>query len=198
MIPEYFAVLGAVVASLGGLYYLFETITGRSKPNRITWLLWGIFPMITFIAQRAQGVEGLSWATFVAGFIPILVFAASFINKKAYWKTHGLDYYLMIAAVVGIILWALTDNANLAILFALVADFLAAIPTIVKCYKHPETESWIAYGISTCGFALGMLAIHEFAFQNYAFITYLTILNGIMAVLAFRRPTAKPLHTEVS
>ncbi|MGB4956878.1 MAG: hypothetical protein WBO49_00330, partial [Candidatus Saccharimonas sp.] len=87
MIPEYFAIIGAVIASLGGLYYLYETIVGKAKPNRVTWLLWGLFPMITFVAQRSQGVEGLSWATFAAGFTPLLVVIASFFNKKAYWKT---------------------------------------------------------------------------------------------------------------
>ncbi len=175
MIPEYFAVIGAVIASVGGFYYLYETITGKAKPNRVTWLLWGLFPMITFIAQRAQGVEGLSWATFAAGFPPFLVLFASFLNKKAYWKTEPKDYLLMAAAVAGIILWALTDNPNLAILFALVSDFLAGVPTLIKSYKHPETESWIAYGLGAIGFGMGVLAIQTYTFENYAFISYLFI-----------------------
>ena len=83
MLPEYFAIIGAVIGSIGGLYYLHETIIGKAKPNRVTWLLWGLFPMIIFAAQRAQGVEGLSWASFAAGFTPILILLASFLNKEA-------------------------------------------------------------------------------------------------------------------
>jgi hypothetical protein len=196
MIPEYFAVVGALIASIGGFYYLYETITGKSKPNRVTWLLWGIFPMITFIAQRAQGVEGVSWITFVSGFTPILIFAASFINKKAFWKSKPMDYYLMIAAIAGIIMWALTDNPNIAIAFALLADLLAAIPTIIKCYRHPESESWIAYGVSTAGFLMGLLAVQTWNFQNGAFVVYLVAINLVMAVLSWRKPT-KALHIEV-
>lgn len=188
MIPEYFAIIGAVIASLGGLYYLYETIVGKAKPNRVTWLLWGLFPMITFVAQRSQGVEGLSWATFAAGFTPLLVVIASFFNKKAYWKTKASDYYLMAAAVLGIVLWAVTDNPNLAILFSLVADFLAGLPTLIKSYKHPETESWIAYAISTLGFGIGVMAIHVYTFENYAFLIYLLIMNGLLAAFAARRP----------
>lgn len=198
MISEYFAIIGAFIASLGGFYYLFETITGKSQPNRVTWILWGLFPMITFVAQRAQGVEGVSWVTFVSGFTPLLVFAASFINKKAYWKSRPMDYYLLIAAIVGITLWAVTDNANLAILFALIADLLAAVPTIIKCYKNPETESWVAYAISAGGFLLSMITIQTWAFETYAFVLYLTLLNGVMAVLSSRGRTRKSiLHTEV-
>lgn len=196
MIPGYFALVGAIIASLGGFYYLYETITGKSQPNRITWLLWGIFPMITFIAQRAQGVQDISWVSFTSGFTPLLIFAASFLNKKAYWKTHRTDYYLMVAALLGIIMWGLTDNPNLAIGFALIADFMAGTPTLIKCYKHPESESWAAYSISTIGFAVSMLAIQSWNFQNAAFVVYLFLINAIMAFFASRKPTKPLLHTE--
>lgn len=188
MIPEYFAIVGAIIASLGGLYYLYETLTGKSQPNRITWLLWGLFPMITFIAQRAQGVEGASWLTFAAGFTPFLIVAASFINKKAYWKTERRDYVLMGVALLGIVAWLITDEPNLAILLTLAADLLAGIPTLIKAFKHPETESWIAYAISTVGFGIGLLAIQTFDFQTSAFIIYLFVVQLLLTTLAIRRP----------
>ena len=187
MIPEYFAVVGALIGSLGGFYYLFDTIRGRARPNRVTWLLWGLFPMIIFVDQRSQGVEGLSWASFAAGFTPFLILAASFLNKNAYWKTERRDYYLMAAAIAGIILWAVTDSPNLAILFALLADFLAGVPTLLKAYRYPESESWVAYAISTLGFGLGVLAIPSVSFETAAFICYLFILNLLLAVFASGR-----------
>jgi len=193
MIPEYFAIVGSVIASLGGLYYLFETITGRSKPNRVTWLLWGLFPMIIFVAQRVQGVEGVSWLTFAAGFTPFLIVLASFVNKKAYWKTKRSDYLLMIAALAGILAWLLTDEPNLAILFVLVADLFAGIPTIIKSYTHPATESWIAYAISALGFGIGILSIQTFDFQNSAFVIYLFIMEGSLAVLSMRKQKSPKL-----
>jgi hypothetical protein len=196
MLPEYFAVIGAGIASVGGFYYLYETITGRAKPNRVTWLLWWLFPMIIFIAQRAQGVEGLSWATFGAGFTPFLIVLASFLNKEAYWKTEPRDYYLMAGAMLGMVLWFLTSNPNVAILCALIADLLAGLPTLIKSYRHPETESWIAYAISTFGFGIGILAIPSYTFENYAFIGYVFALNGTLAVLSSREQPTSLLHTE--
>lgn len=190
MIPEYFAIVGAVIGSIGGFYYLLDTVRGKAKPNRVTWLLWGLFPMIIFVAQRAQGVEGLSWVTFAAGFTPLLILLASFINKKAYWKTEPKDYYLMAAAIAGIILWALTDNPNLALTFALLADIFAGLPTVIKAYKYPETESWVAYAISTLGFGISILAIQTYTFENGAFVIYVFILNGLLAYLASRKKPA--------
>lgn len=186
MLPDYFAIIGAIIGSLGGFYYLFETLVGRAQPNRVTWLLWGIFPMVIFVAQRAQGVESVSWASFVAGFTPFLIVAASFFNGKAYWKTEPRDYCLMAAAVTGIVLWALTDRPNLALLFSLLADLLAGMPTVIKAYRHPRSESWVAFAISTLGFGMSLLSVHTYNFENTAFVAYLFLLNGALAVLASR------------
>ena len=186
MLPEYWAIVGAVIGSVGGLYYLYDTIVGKAQPNRITWLLWGIFPMVIFVAQRVQGVEGLSWTSFVAGLTPLLIVAASFFNKKAYWKSEPRDYYLMAAAIIGIILWAITDNPNLALLFSLLADMLASIPTLIKSYRHPHSESWIAYAISTFGFGISFLSVQIYNIENTAFVAYVFVLNGACAALASR------------
>lgn len=187
MIPESFAIVGAATASLGGFYYLYETIRGKAKPNRVSWLLWGLFPMIIFAAQKVQGVQGVSWLTFAAGFTPLLIVAASFFNKNAYWKTEPRDYALMAAAIAGILAWLITDGPNLAILFVLLADLCAGIPTLIKAFKYPETESWTAYAISAIGFGIGILAIQTFDFQNSAFAIYLFLMEGSLAILSTRR-----------
>jgi hypothetical protein len=187
VLPEYFAIIGAIIGSLGGLFYLYETVVGKAQPNRITWLLWGIFPMVIFAAQKAQGVKGVSWATFVAGFIPLLVVVASLFNRKAYWKSEARDYWLMAAAIAGLILWAVTDNPSLALLFSLLADMLAAIPTVIKAARHPRSESWIAYAISAFGFGMSLLSVPTHNLENSAFVAYVFILNGSLAVLASRR-----------
>lgn len=186
MLPESCAIVGALIGSLGGCYYLTETLLGRAQPNRITWLLWGIFPMVIFVAQRAQGVAGVSWASFVAGLMPLLVVAASFFNRNAYWRTEPRDYVLMAAAVLGLLLWALTDQPNLALLFSLLADGLASVPTLLKSYRHPQSESWVAYAVSAVGFGLSLLSVQAHTFENTTFVAYLFLLNGALAGLASR------------
>jgi hypothetical protein len=142
--------------------------------------------MVIFVAQRAQGVEGLSWPSFVAGFTPLLIVTASVFNPRASWKSEPRDYYLMAAAIVGIVLWALTDNANLAILFSLLADMLAGLPTLIKAYRHPRSESWIAYAISTVGFGVSFFSVQTFNFKNTAFVACLLLMNAACASLASR------------
>ena len=183
-------IIAAVISSLGGLYYLYETITGKARPNRITWLLWGIFPLVTFFAQKAQGVQGLSYINLTSAATPLLIVTMSYIRKNAYWQTRPLDYACLVAAGFGIILWALTKNPNLAIVFSIFADLCAALPTLKKSCTHPESESWKAYALSVAGFGLGLATITEWTFQNYAFISYLFGINALLAlVVLVRRQT---------
>jgi hypothetical protein len=197
MLPDYFAIIGAIIGSLGGFYYLYETLLGKAQPNRITWLLWGIFPMVIFVAQRAQGVAGVSWASFAAGLTPLLIVMASFFNRQAYWKSEPRDYYLMAAAIFGIILWVMTDQPNLALLFSLLADMLASVPTLIKAHRHPHSESWVAYAVSAFGFGISLLSIQTHNFENTTFVAYLFLLNGALTLLASRSRKPKPVVSPI-
>lgn len=187
MIPAYFAIIGSVVASLGGFWYLYCTIKGTVQPNRMTWFFWGAFPMIAFFAQQSQGVGLIIWASFISGFTPFLIVVASYFNPKAYWKIKVTDYAFAGIALFGLLLWQITDNANLALTFSILADFAVALPTIVKSYTNPETESPLAFVISTLGFFIAALAIDEFNYQSTAFVVYLIFNNGLIAALLLRK-----------
>lgn len=192
MLPSYFAVIGAIIVSIGGFRYLYDTLKGKVQPNRITWFLWTLFPAIIFAAQLQQGVTTGLWATFAAGFTPALIFLASFVNKKAYWKTEPVDYVCLGLGLVGIILWAVTSNPNIAIIFNIGADLAASVPTIIKSFKHPKSESWVAYAISSVGFLLSLLAIHHWNFEESTFVVYLFVNQSLLAYLSSRRHEVEP------
>ncbi len=186
MIPEYFALIGSVIASSGGFYYLYCTIKGTVQPNRMTWFFWGAFPMIAFVAQLSQGVELIAWATFASGLTPILIVLASYLNPKAYWQIQKSDYLFALIAIIGVVLWQVTDNANLAITFALLADLAVALPTITKSYTNPDSESPLAFVLSTVGFLLAIAAVQSWTYESAAFVVYLAFINGLIAALLLR------------
>lgn len=103
MIDERFVFLSVILIFIGDSTYLLDTIRGRVKPNRVTWFLWGIVPFIAFAAQIDQHIGLVSFMTLAIGIIPILIFLASFLNKKAYWKITKFDL------VCGILLFSRFD-----------------------------------------------------------------------------------------
>jgi len=183
MIHPNFVYLGIVLQAIGSIDYLIGTIKGKVKPNRVTWFLWALVPFIVLYAQLKQGVGSEAFTTFVVGFFPLLTFLASFLNKKAVWNISKLDIICGVISLGGLFLWFITRSGNVAILFSIIADGLACVPTIVKSWKEPETEAALAYFLGALNAIIGLLVIKTWNFENYAFLVYIFIACSVLTVL---------------
>lgn len=191
MLNPNFAILGAVINLIGCAGYALDTFKGKTKPNRVGWSLWAAAPLVAFAAELTQGVKLQSLITLSAGLGPLLVLLASFADRKAYWKIKPFDWYCAALSLTALILWLITGKGNVAILFSICADLLAGLPTAIKAYAHPETESSGAFVAGFIGTLLGLLTIQHWTFANYAFPTYLIIANGGIAGIIILRGRAK-------
>jgi hypothetical protein len=183
MINPNWIFVGVALQTYGAVVYLVETVKGRIKPNRVTWILWSLSPLIAFYAMIKQGVGPEAWSTFIIGFMPILVFIATFVNKKSYWKLEKLDFACGFFSILGLVLWQVTKVGNLAIIFSIVADAFASVPTIIKAYKDPESENYVGYFLGIFNAVISLLVIRNWNFQNYAFQSYWLIVTTILVIL---------------
>jgi len=87
MLHPNFVFLGIFINFLGALIYIRDTLKGKIQPNKISWGIWAVAPLIAFAAEVKQGVGVQSLATFMVGFTPLLIFIASFFNKKIILET---------------------------------------------------------------------------------------------------------------
>ncbi|MCA9341182.1 hypothetical protein KC952_01490 [Candidatus Saccharibacteria bacterium] len=176
MIDEKFVIIGALLNIIGSATYAYHTVRGKTKPNRVTWFLWALAPLI---AVSAQWLEGVTWAalmTFMVGFGPLIIFIASFINKKAYWRITKLDIICGAISVLAIILWAATGQGIVAVLLSILADFAAGIPTLIKAYKKPETEHYGVFRNGAISALITLLVIDNWTFVNYGFALYIFLI----------------------
>jgi hypothetical protein len=183
MLHSNFIIIGTLIGAVGSVAYLTNTVRGKVKPNRVSFLLWSIAPLIAFFAQIKQGVGLEALMTFSTGFLPFTVFIASFVNKQAEWKLTRFDMVCGILSLAGLTLWMITKVANVAIFFSIVADGFAAVPTIVKAYKYPDTEiawPWIA---TVFGVILTLLTLSTLTFANSGFILYILVVNTLIYTL---------------
>src|SRR5699024_699452 len=139
---QYLVLVGALCSVVFGSVYLIATIQVKAIPYQVTCILWAISPLISVVATIAA--TGFDWSilpVFMAGFMPLLVFIASMFNKSAYWKLSFLDYLCGIVAIFAIIIWRLTDDPILAIIFSILSDAIASLPTLRKAWLYPTTEA---------------------------------------------------------
>lgn len=184
---EYIVLIGALVQLIGISSYIKDTIKGKTKPNRITWILWSIAPMIATFAALSEGVTWTIIPTFMSGFGPFLVFLSSFINKKSYWKLSKIDYICGAFSVLALILWAVTSEAIIAIIFSILSDLTASIPTLLKAWKEPETESTAPFAAGLFAQLTAGFAIKSWSFAELAFPIYLVVINIILILTILRK-----------
>jgi hypothetical protein len=192
MINQNFAILAAILPFAGSVSYAFDTAKGKVQPNRVSWLLWTIAPLIAFAAEFVQHTNfRVSLLTFAVGFGPLIVIITSFANHKAYWKLTRFDAFCGSISVLALIFWAITGKGDVAIFFSIMSDLFAAIPTIVKSYTHPKSESALAFVTSIIGAGITLLTIQKghWTFASYGFPLYILVVTTIISTLIlFPRP----------
>lgn len=189
---QYLVIFGALVSLVGIFSYIKDTLSGKTKPNRISWLMWSIAPLIATAAALSDGVHWAVLPVFMSGFGPFLVFIVSFVNKQAYWKLELFDYLCGAFSAVALVLWWVTKDPVIAIGFAIVSDFSALIPTLLKAWKHPETETVDAFTTGLFSALTSFPAIIVWTLSSYAFPLYLVFANSLLIFAITRKKLFKP------
>ena len=182
MFDQNFVFVGVLIGAIGSASYVIDTIKGKIQPNKVSFALWSVAPLIAFFAEIKQKVGIQSLLTLSVGVFPLIIFLSSFVNKKAYWKISKFDLSCGILSLVGLFLWYTTRVGDWAIFFSLLADGFACIPTLRKAYKFPETESAIPWLADSSNGLCTLLTIKTWNFATFGFPTYIFIINFILFI----------------
>lgn len=190
---QYVVFIGALVQLIGAASYIKSVVQGKAKPNKVTWLMWSVAPLIASAAALSNGVTWAVLPVFMSGFAPLLVLIVSFLNKQSYWKLGTTDYICGALSVLALILWAITKEPNIAIIFAIASDGSAAIPTLIKSWRYPESESVSAYTTGLFNALTSFAAIQIFNFSSLAFPIYLVLINTSLTFSIYRPKSPKKI-----
>lgn len=180
--------LGLAIQVMGITPYLRATLRGDTQPNRVTWLLWSVLPIEGALASLADG-GGLSVVpVFAAGLCPFLVFIATFAQPTAYWRLGRIDYLCGAIGIAAIFAWQFTGTPAWAVVLAVFADGIAAIPTILKSWSKPRSERALTYVCSALAASTSFFAVEAWTFTIVAFPAWLVVMClSIAAIIMIRR-----------
>jgi hypothetical protein len=174
---RYLVFVGAAVQLTGVSWYAWGTIRGRIKPNRVSWIMWAAAPLIAASASVTKGAGLAAVPVFVSGGGSLLVLAASFANKGAYWKLGRLDYACGGFSILALVFWTITREPNVAIVFSILSSAASAVPSLIKSWRHPETESISTYVTGLFNGLTSFAALNRVDFASLAFPIWLVIFN---------------------
>jgi hypothetical protein len=181
--PAVFGVLSSLAILVGAGPYIRDIVNKKIHPHVLSWLGWAF---ITGLGASAMYAEGSTWLAVIVGAntitcLSVVIF--SLVAKVAVWKSSKYDSLFFTLGIIGLILWLTLDLPVLALVCAILADFAFGIPTILKTYNEPSTETPFAWSMSTLSGLLSLFAIQTFAFYEVAYPIYLFVFDSVMLLL---------------
>ncbi|MBK0417988.1 hypothetical protein JD276_02925 [Leucobacter sp. CSA1] len=191
MIDPRWVFLSMVFSLIGALRYAYLTLRGRVRPNLVSWSLWAAAPLIGFLAQLDAGVGMPALQTLASGLAPLLVLVSGLVSRHGRVRLSAFDLSCGGVALVAIVVWLALGNAPLAVLFAIAADAIAAIPTLIKAWRDPRSENASFYALIGAGSIVTLCTVASWRPEVWGFSAYILVLcTTLICVILGRRAAA--------
>ena len=186
--PQSLVIVSAILLLWGGYAYFRDTLAGRTKPNRVTWFLWALAPLVSLGAAFSADAD--NWASvrvLVGGVVPAIIFLGSFVNRNSYWRLARFDWLCGGLSLTALLFWQFANSPLIAVLLATAANAFASIPTFIKAWNFPETESRLIFITSFLSAILIIPAIPVWTIANSAFQIGLMVTTGALLLAIYRK-----------
>lgn len=194
-----FGLLSGLLSIYAYLPYIADTATGRTQPQRASWLIWSVLGAIAFFSQVYEGAGTSLWFAGVQVAGTIIVFALSiWVGIGKFLKST--DYTILGFAALGLVLWYLTDNAGYALAITISISLLGGSATVWKAYKDPQSETLSTWALSFLASICAVMSVGTVDWVLLAYPFYLLILYSaiLVAMLIGRIKSQTPLVTTQS
>ena len=191
---EFFGISAGLIGVAAAIPYIRSILNHKTVPHRISWLIWLLLGIVILISQLDKGAR---WSI-------LLICASLFNNTLIFFISikHGTggtsirDKVALAIALMGIILWALTDEAFYGLFFAIFADAIGTFLTAEKAWKKPGSENAIAWTMAAVASVCGLLAVHSYTLGQTIYPLYAVIGGGSLAVISRLRPSKHSVDIE--
>ena len=180
--------VGAFLPLISGGIYVLSILRGKTKPQRMTYFLMSAITGLACIALWASGDTSGVWLAF-ASFIQALIICALAL-RLGIGGREKMDIICLILCAIGLVLWLVTGESLVGLLAAILADFIAVVPSLHKTIRWPETEIWIFYGLDTVAAGLILLAGPS-VWPEILYPVYLLLINAVFVYIILRGVSKK-------
>jgi hypothetical protein len=179
---EAFAIIAALMAIVGNVPYVKDVLDKKVQPHAYTWFVWSLVSGIIFFGQLAKGAGIGALPTFASEIFTVIIFLLSL--RYGFKKITLTDTFFLLVALIGVGFWIFTDDPTISVIIAVGIDLVAFIPTILKTWTYPRTETPLLYSMNVTRHALALFSLQAYniatTLHSIAMITTNTIMTLIM------------------
>lgn len=183
-------IIAMVIALIGYIPYIRDCIKGKNKPHVISWFIWALVSFIAFGIQLLNKGGAGSYINLFMGIICTIIFF--FGLKNGTKDITKVDWIAFSLALVAIVLWLVVKQPLLSIILVVFIDMMSFLPTILKAWKNPYTETVITYGLSGVKNGLSIYALSTYSLVIVMYPAYALIANLLfVGMLILRKRVVK-------
>ncbi len=94
---------------------------------------------------------------------------------------------IIILALLGIVLWRVTESPLIAVIFVTVADGLACVPTFRKSYQKPREETISAYVLGALRSFISLPALATFNVTTALYPAFIGVVDLALVIFLIVR-----------
>jgi hypothetical protein len=188
---KFIGVLAGMAIGSAQLIYLVNGLQKKVTPSVLSWFGWAFLMGTSLVSQVVT--KGWQWS--MAGILCstagcVAIAAVAFFSGNYSFKRR--DWWFLLAGLGCVGVYLGSANPWVTTIFAIVADALLGIPTIVKAYRDPASERSAAWllGVVSSTLALVICLHHDMIYV--LFPAYLWVFNAGMVWLTWRRGRSRP------
>jgi hypothetical protein len=193
-VEKIMGLLAAIVISTAQVIYIFNCLRRKITPSVLSWFGWACLMGTSLVSQIVH--KGWQWsmtgiASSAVGCMTIAVVA--WFSGNFAFRRSDLGFLAAGLGCVGV--YVVSGNPWVTTVFAIIADGLLGIPTIVKAYRRPALERSAAWLLGVISSTLALIICFHHDVIYMLFPAYLWLFNGMMAVLTWGRRQARGVAT---
>lgn len=190
-VPLTLAIVATSFELLSYTVYVRDIVSRRARPSRASWIVWAPLGWLTLASNWQAGADLtlIKLSAMCLGVTAVAVLSLRFGTGG--WSR--IDRLCFMLTAIGIVLWLQTRDPVTALLFFILADVSAALPTIRDAMLQPAKDSRAAWSLGLVAAALNLVVVQPdhwslswAGFGVWSFNVYLLLLNALVVGLMFR------------
>ncbi len=165
--------------------YYRDILKGKTHPHIYSWSLWGLLTILLVALQILGGAGPATWVTASAGLLclGVVILSLKHGNKDITMS----DKVVAVLSLIAIGFWLIADQPVISIIFVMLSDIFAFIPTVRKTWHKPYSETLSLYVTNAFRFSLALLAVKTYTFLSASWLILWAVVNGVFSVMLIAR-----------
>lgn len=161
---------------------VIDVLRKKLKPSILSWVGWALLMGTGLISQILE--KGWEWSQIgllcsALGCVCIVISAW----LRNYYLLVNSDFRYLILGLVCLGIYFISKDAWITTIFAILADFIVGIPTLIHAYKNPQSQKSVAWSLGFISFSFSLILCIGQLYLYALFPVYLFLYNGAMVLL---------------